>query len=159
VSVGLGSGYWPRYDYPYYYGDYSPSYYYTSYADDPLLYYYPENVYVVPNGYSSPLSNGLSNGSIRSIMPRVAGPEEALPLPQPVPNDGTYPYDGGPVNPVPIPQADPAPKRKAGPTPAPDAQVVAIGSKTPKYIYQAYGERPAARKATQDRQVAARPAK
>lgn len=151
VSVGLGFGYWPRYYYPYYYGGYYyPSYYYTSYAydHDPLLYYYPENVYVVPNG-----------SSIRSIMPPATGPEETLPVPQRVPNDGTYPYDGGPANPVPIPQADPAPNRKAGSTPAPDARVVGIESKTLKYSYQAYGDKPAARKASQDRQLAARPAK
>jgi hypothetical protein len=154
VSVGLGFGYWPRYYSPYYYGDYYPSY-----AYDSLLYYYPENVYVVPNGSPYPLSNGLSNGSIQPIMPRAAGPEETLPVPQPLPNDGTYPYDGGPANPVPIPQADPAPGRKAGSTTASDARVVGIKSQAPKYSYQAYGDKPAARKATQDRQLAARPAK
>jgi hypothetical protein len=150
VSLGLGYGYWPGY--------YYPSYYYSSYASDPLLYYYPENVYVVPNGYSYPLSNGLSNGSIRSIMPRATGPEETLPVPQPLPNDGTYPYDGGPANPVPLPQAEPAPTRKGGSTPAP-ARVVGIESKAPKYSYQAYGDKPAARKAVPDRQLAAKPAK
>jgi hypothetical protein len=136
--VGLGYGYWPGY--------YYPSYYYSSYASDPLLYYYPENVYVVPNG-----------SSVRSIMPPVTG-EETLPVPQPLPNDGTYPYDGGPANPVPIPQADPAPGRKAGPTLTPDGRVVAI-EKAPKYSYQAYGAKPVTRKVSEERQLAAKPAK
>jgi hypothetical protein len=147
VSVGLGLGYWPRYNFPYYYGYYYPSYYYGSYAYDSLLYYYPENVYVVPNG----------NG-VRPIMPPATGPEESLPMPQPGPNNGTYPYDGGPANPVPMPQADPAPGRRAAPTLTPDGRVVAI-ERAPKYNYLAYGEKPAGRKVGTDRQLAAKPAK
>jgi hypothetical protein len=92
-------------------------------------------------------------------MPPATGPEETLPAPRPAPKNQTYPYDGGPANPVPIPQAEPAPGRKAGVAPAPEARLVGIETKAAKYSYQAYGQKPAARKIGADGQVAARPAK
>ena len=71
-------------------------------------------VYHYPNYY------GLSAGSSplptpgQSITPRATGAEEAIPMPRPAQKGETYPYDGGPVHPVPMPQAEPTPGRKAG---------------------------------------------
>jgi hypothetical protein len=94
------------------------------------------------------------------VAPADAG-SEVIPAPRPVkpgqPN-GTYQYDGGPANPVPMPRAEPAPSRAAPRTIVPEGRVVSFESKAPKYSYSAYGEKPASRPAS-DRQLAARPAK
>src|SRR5262249_46650936 len=95
----------------------------------------------------------------RPIMPYTGGSEESIPAPRSAPKDGTYPYDGGPANPVPMPQAEPAPNRKASPKVAPDARLVSLPAKTPKYSYAAYGEKRATRKASEDRQLVAKPEK
>jgi hypothetical protein len=74
----------------------------------------------------------------------------------PKPNDGTFQYDGGPANPVPMPQVEPAPSRK---TPViPDGRVVSISAKSAKYSYPAYGEKVESRQ-SEPRQLAAKPGK
>jgi hypothetical protein len=167
--AGLGFGFWPGYYYPYYSYNY-PSYFYSPYSYDPPVYYYPSADYVAPSlynapGYYYPNGNGLSPGSRplvapeRSVMPPATGPEETIPMPRPEQKGGTYPYDGGPANPVPMPQAEPTPSRKAGIPLTRDARLVATESKAPKYSYQAYGDKPAVRQVSQERQVAAKPAK
>jgi hypothetical protein len=75
-----------------------------------------------------------------------------------IPKDNTFPYDGGPANPVPAPQAEPSPNRAASATIAPGGRVVALQTKASKHSYSAYGENPASRPAA-DRRLAARPAK
>jgi hypothetical protein len=83
---------------------------------------------------------------------------EVIPAPRVNPKNNTFPYDGGPANPVPMPQAEPAPNRAAPATIIPGGRVVSLQTKAPKYSYLAYGENPAGRPAA-DRQLAARPAK
>ena len=168
--AGLGFGFWPGYYYPYY-SYYYPSYYNGPYFYDPPVYYYPStdyvrpSVYYAPDYYYYPNGFGLSPGSRplptpeRSVMPPTTGSEETIPMPRPQQKGGTYPYDGGPANPVPMPQAESTPSRKAGIPLAPDGRLVATESKAPKYTYQAYGEKPALRKVGDDRQFAAKPAK
>jgi hypothetical protein len=154
VSFGLGLGY------PYYAGYYSP-YYYSPYVYAPPVYYTP-SVYYVP-AYSYPISLTLSVmrnallGPDQPAMPYATSPEETIPAPQPAPKGGTYQYDGGPANPVPMPKPEPAPTRKASPTLPSDARLVSIPAKTPKYSYAAYGELPAPRKVSEERQLAAKP--
>jgi hypothetical protein len=169
--AGSGFGFWPGYDYPYY-SYYYPSSYYSPYFYEPLGFYYPSADYVGPsvyyapdNYYDYPNGYGLSPGSRplptpgRSVMPPATGPEETIPMPRPQQKGGTYPYDGGPANPVPMPQAVSTPSRKAGIPPTSDGRLVAAESKAPKYTYQAYGEKPALRKVGEDRQFAAKAAK
>jgi hypothetical protein len=62
---------------------------------------------------------------------------ETAPLPQMLPPGGTYRYDGGPANPVPVPRATPAPP-DSGPISA-DGRPVSLKAK-PAYTYPAYGE-------------------
>jgi hypothetical protein len=65
-------------------------------------------------------------------------------LPMPTPSNGTYDYDGGPANPVPLPRATPAPTAvppKAAPAPA--LREVSVPQRQPtRYTYAAYGEQP-----------------
>jgi len=125
--------YYANYYRPYYYGGYYQPYYYgTSYYSTP---YYAPSYYSAPcdYGYSStylPVTQvGVVQQSTYSIqqpyLPSVtpygatynapyAVPQQGisgyngnLPVMPPVqPNNGTYPYDGGPVVPVPMPKQD-----------------------------------------------------
>ena len=69
---------------------------------------------------------------------------DSLPAPTPLPgaaSDGTYPYDGGPLNPVPMPSSQPAPK--AQPTVPLEGRPVSLPAPEKaekKYTYPAYGE-------------------
>jgi hypothetical protein len=69
-------------------------------------------------------------------------------LPMPTPGNGTYDYDGGPVNPVPLPKAAPAPTAvPPAAAPVPATREVSVPQRQPaRYSYAAYGEqtRPAA---------------
>jgi hypothetical protein len=141
-------GYYGAYYRPYFYGagyyGYQP-YYYSSYYSAPSVYYYSSPVYC-PIGLE-----GASVGTARIMPPADAlnyRPDaEALPLPR---DPGTYPYDGGPRAPVPMPRidnpGDAPPARLAPPPTVPlDGRPVSLpGPKaTPvKYSYPAYGELP-----------------
>jgi hypothetical protein len=48
----------------------------------------------------------LPEGNVTDSVTRPAAPGTEQ-LPPPVPRDSTYPYDGGPANPVPMPRAEP----------------------------------------------------
>ena len=119
-----------------------PSVYYT-----PVCYSTP--AYCGANSY--PVSGDVAAGlSARIYRPAIASPStnrEHLPGPQPYPADrqgSTLPYDGGPVNPVPLPKnIRPAPMNL---TPG-DGRLISIPS-TPApeatgssgFAYSAYGE-------------------
>src|SRR5262249_48317556 len=66
---------------------------------------------------------------------------EALPTPRPLPSaDPTFPYDGGPRAPVPMPTIDPAPKA-APPGAAPlEGRSVSLPAKPAKLTFPAYGQ-------------------
>jgi hypothetical protein len=56
------------------------------------------------------------------------------------PADTTYPYDGGPALPVPMPKVQPNPTQVPPPVPA-DGRVVSLPKKSSgKWAYPAYGE-------------------
>jgi len=111
---------------PYYSGYYSP-YYYSSYYTP---YYYPTYSYSVPYYYPcattvSPIvsvqpSTVYSQGPTYAT-PNAPAPRPAAPVMPSAPQDnGTFPYDGGPKNPLPMPMPQPgdAPNpMKAGPRP------------------------------------------
>src|SRR5262249_20120981 len=77
-----------------------------------------------------------ANGRARALIPTPA--PDGAPAPAP-PSNGTYPYDGGPQNPVPMPQSKPV-----QPAPAPGSYLTGLPARTPRYAYHAYGEKPAA---------------
>ncbi len=65
-------------------------------------------------------------------------------MPTPLPSDNaTYPYDGGPRVPLPMPRADPAPTPEVEPPSAPvDGHSVSLPLKVAgKLTYPAYGEK------------------
>jgi hypothetical protein len=137
---------------------YAPAYYYSA----PACYYTP-SVYFSPVGLNLNVpfvSLSMARRPTAAVAPTDAG-LETIPAPRPLkpaqPN-GTFPYDGGPANPVPMPQAEPAPNRAAPRTIVPEGRVVSLQAKAPKYSYPAYGEKPASRPAA-DRQLAAKSAK
>ena len=145
---GGGFGYSSYYYRPsYYYGGYSsyyyqPSYYYGGYSTYYSPYYCPISMNVdvsssaaVPGGtYVPPLPR-------MDPLPQTTTPMQ--PLPQGKPSDGTYQYDGGPSNPVPLPQdgAQPQKNPNKGFVPGEGRLVsLPLGSPTPKYSYPAYGD-------------------
>lgn len=128
----------------YYYGGYRP-YYYSSY-------YYPTfPVYSTYYSYGPSLYLGIGGG-LASGAPTVtlgesfarppAVTEPAQPMAPPVAPGGTFPYDGGPINPVPVPKADPQAIPPANPSNATDLPIsVKPKAATTPYKYKAYGEK------------------
>lgn len=132
---GWGNYYgWGGYYRPWsYYSYYSPYCYYSPY------YYYPQVYYpsAISYYYDTP---GLSDLSIRprNLMPEDAGQQHSP--------DGTYPYDGGPKNPAPMPNnAPPKPMKQPERTVPLEGKVVSLPPvytpERPQYSYPAYGEK------------------
>lgn len=162
--VGWGWGGWGWGGWPRWYGAYYPYYprgYYSSYVYYPSVYYYPP-VYYYPSVYYYPVSLAVVQpyASVtphqREVMPPVV--DESLPAPRQLPKDGTYQYDGGPANPVPIPNSEAKPRIPAPRNSVAPLQVVSLNSQNSKYRYSAYGEKPA-RPASEERMLAAKPNK
>jgi hypothetical protein len=144
--------YRPYYASRYYYG-YSP-YYYSSYYTEPSVYYYSSPIYC-PIGLETTPSYGTPSYSAPNYnAPRVMPPADALnyqPDAQTLPRQpGTFPYDGGPRLPVPMPRIEnpgDVPPTRLSPTPTVplDGRPVSLlaPQTTPvKYTYPAYGELP-----------------
>jgi hypothetical protein len=121
-------------------------------------YYYcpPAYYYSVPSYYYAPISTGAEayappGGGASYSVTRPYQPD-AEPVMPPLPRDGTYRYDGGPDNPVPMPKAEPGPTsapryfyrapadqlRVSVPAEAREVKEPAKG----KFAYPAYGEEP-----------------
>jgi len=129
---GYGYGYSPYYDY-------APSVYYYS----PLC-SYPASLTTTYSGYSP----------VMPLAPQDGGPVPGGgPVPRPgTVEDGTYPYDGGPASPVPMPRADPVPSREpARPAPKPEGRIVSLPAPKTQFAYPAYGEKTAPTSFAQDR--------
>jgi hypothetical protein len=132
-------GYYPRYYYPRYYtpgiyfslGIYRPYYYYA-----PPVYYYSYPIY--PIGASVTTMPYAITLNLGRSAPTLQTDPAAPPLP-PVPAEGTYPYDGGPANPVPMPRAEPAPTSAPATVPL-EGRAVSLPLKPAKPTYPAYGE-------------------
>ena len=159
------SVWYPRYFVPHVYAYYTPPVSvfvarrnWCNWVSPAPVVYYAEPSYVAPTGFSLRVPF-VSLNIARS--PRVAVPQQSEPIAaprpsMPRPNDGTFQYDGGPANPVPMPQVEPAPSRK---TPViPEGRVASISAKSVKYSYPAYGEKVESRQ-TEPRQLAAKPGK
>jgi hypothetical protein len=147
---GYYGGYYPRYNYGYYprynYG-YYPGYYYGYYAP----YYYPGvSISVYRPAYYYPIDTSAAPMPPAAALDYGPGTyggapsAEPLPAPRPVaPSQGTFPYDGGPRAPVPMPKSDPAPTA-APPAAVPlEGRSVSLPGKPAKLSYPAYGEPPA----------------
>ena len=104
----------------------------------------------------------LPEGNVTYSVTRPAAPG-AEQLPPPVPRDSTYPYDGGPANPVPMPRAEPgstSAPRYFHIAPLEDLHVslpnetkVEKESVQGKFSYPAYGEQPRRTDSGQDRTI------
>jgi len=143
------AGYYGGFARPYYGGYYAQPYYGLSYSS--YSYYQPFPVY--STYYCGPSLYLGIGGDVGSGAPTVTlgGTDFATPSPvvtQPMtppaaPADGTFPYDGGPMSPVPLPKADPnaAPPINVAPT-ATDLPIsLKPKTATTPYKYKAYGEK------------------
>jgi hypothetical protein len=139
-----GFGYYRPYYYssyyyasPYYYGSpyyYSSPYYAPSYYSDPCYSYYG-----VAGDYAPTV--GLTIDQAPAERTIIGSDPAGTPAPPPLPRaDDTYPYDGGPRQPVPMPKADPAPIATPPATAPLEGRAVSLPPKAPKLTYPAYGE-------------------
>jgi hypothetical protein len=127
---------------PWYYGSYYDPYYYSPYYYAPPVYYYSQPVYYVDPFYTLGGTSASTYSLSIAASPRPVTRElETLPPPMPpAGDDGTFPYDGGPRKPAPMPKADPAPTGTPT-TPLPlDGRAVSLPAKPGKLAYPAYGE-------------------
>jgi len=109
---------------PYYYS-YGPVYYAPGYS------YYPIN-YTVP----APSTSVSTKPAAAEVVPQP----ERVPPPRPAP--GIFQYDGGPANPVPMPQTEPGPIRVPAKTIPAQGRFVSLPEQSSRYAYLAYGEKP-----------------
>lgn len=149
-GYGGWGGYYPRY---YSYGGYYPRYYggyyggfYPGYSN-----YYPRYYGYYPSFYwGCSIDGGVGaagevtvlNGTPATTIPSNPQPYSSQPVVPQQPSTGTYPYNGGPTNPVPAPGAEPRPTNTPQPTVPLEGRVVSLPSKPAKYVYPAYGEQP-----------------
>jgi hypothetical protein len=82
---------------------------------------------IVPPG--EPVAPGDASGRGPAVAPPAAGEQ-------------TFPYDGGPQDPVPVPRAGPSPTTTPRPTVPLEGRAVSLPKKPAKLAYPAYGERP-----------------
>ena len=160
---GYSRGYYGGYggyggyrSYSYGYGGYRP--YYGGYYGGSRAYYgggyYPSYYRSFP-AYSAYYYSGpgiyLGIGAVDNVAPVVtlgaelARPSEIVqPMAAPVvPGNGTFPYDGGPANPVPLPKADPQAIPPANPASIATDLPISLKPKPAvnPYKYKAYGEK------------------
>src|SRR5262249_52782821 len=108
---------------------------------------YPSTLSILPALSVLPPAGDPSAGSPgRYILDRP--PTEILPVPNPTPDAGPSPYDGGPKDPVPLPRPDTAP-----PPPPPDERSAALPGTPTRFAYPAYGEEPGRSSFAADRLV------
>jgi len=155
---GFGYGY-RGYGYGYrgYYGGYRGYYrpYYSSYYPSYSSYsYYPTYSYCYPMASSTivtpvqPLVIQSTTSNYAQPAPSVMLPADEPSLLPSTPGNGTYPYNGGPRTPVPMPQADESATsypRLTKPALVEDLVVTLPGKSTGKWTYPAYGETPTRR--------------
>jgi hypothetical protein len=134
-GYGLGMGYGLGYGLGYGYGGYYPGFRYSYYGG-----YFPGffgcsgvtgSIYTLAspaNVAAGPVAGGLQPGYVDVNPPRVQ------------PQDGTYPYDGGPASPVPDPKAAPAPPATPQRTVPLEGRSVSLPKPASKWAYPAYGE-------------------
>lgn len=136
-----------------YYG-YRPAYY-SSYYSFGYRPYYSSFYYPVYSSYYSAgpsfylgIGGGLTSGAPTVTLgesfarpPVVTQSTPPMTAPN-APGDGTFPYDGGPINPVPLPKSDPQAIPPANPSSATDLPIsLKPKAATTPYKYKAYGEK------------------
>lgn len=152
VSVNVGRPYWGGGWGGGYYGSYyRPAFSYSSfssYQSYPIYSSYYDcapGFYLGIGGGTGTAAPTVTLGGSNFAPPVGQQPELSQPMAQPAAPEGTFPYDGGPSNPVPLPQGDVQPIPPA----IPDATDLPISgkakpgltpAKTP-YKYKAYGEK------------------
>jgi hypothetical protein len=134
-----GYGYYPSFAYsgyyqPYYYS--TPSVYYDS---TPSYYFDP---YLCPSAGLSGRVLSLNITTTPTIRRRIVE-VVAAPTPGPAPvqsDDQTFPYDGGPRIPAPMPKAEPTPDARPAAPPVDDHSVSLPAKVASRLVYPAYGE-------------------
>jgi len=146
-SGGFYGGYYPRYYGGYYggYGGYGYPVYSSYYLATPGYYgssYYQSYAYPAP--CVVPMSSGTVIQSAPQTMPRTLDTAPQTMPTIPAPNGGgTYPYDGGPKDPIPAPQPDEVLTRALPRIPTQmDTLEVSVkpAQEKGKWVYPAYGE-------------------
>lgn len=144
-------GYYPYYRYrPYYYGyGYYPytfyrPYYYYPYSYGATYYFSPCSANGNGNGTSAGYPQTVVLGSSVATYPTQQAPKLVMPpIPDSESSNGqqTFPYDGGPAQPVPLPGVKPAPmldqKRPALPL---EGRLVSLPAVKSSPAFPAYGE-------------------
>ena len=138
-NYSYGGGYQPYY-YPGYY--YSPGVSFGFSFGSPYDYYGP-----------SYCPMGLEIGTQPAPQVLNVRPPQSEYSPPARREDGTYPYDGGPQNPVPMPGAEPAAPKAPPATLPPAGRIVSLKEKPTKYSYAAYGEDAPSSKPSRDRMI------
>ena len=130
-----------------YYGGYSRPYYSVGFSSS--YYTYPTYSVAYPTYYNDcgsilGISGVAGFGAPTVTLGTTNFARPAAPMAQPVaPGDGTFPYDGGPANPVPVPMPDAKPIPEPNPSSAATDLPISLKPKpaaTP-YKYKAYGEK------------------
>jgi hypothetical protein len=149
---GYGGYHHAYYHHAYYYPRVYASFGFDCYRPHYYSYYYYRPCYYPPvYYYSAPIVDyRISVTSIPTVAPVIADPpapyRSLQPIrvtPVPVGGDGTFPYDGGPVSPVPQPKGpDLTPSTTPKPSTPVDGKLVSLSpsSKTSQYAYPAYGD-------------------
>jgi hypothetical protein len=140
-SFGYGFNYYRPYVYSSFYS--SPSFYYSPYYYCPIGDSVPAMPYATGNGPAYTVLTPYRNSSPsypNETMPYSNGTaprSNGSAAPEP-----TYPYNGGPQNPVPMPDARPATPQSAPPRPTVplEGRAVSLPREQHKYTYPAYGE-------------------
>jgi hypothetical protein len=136
------NSYYPRY-YGGYYGSYNPSYYggyYGSYSYP--SYYGYSSYYTQPYVYFGISGDGDCGSNIVTLPLQSGTAGQQVPNTRPpATKDGTFPYDGGPDRPVPMPKVEPEGTQLPKQSVPLEGRPVSFPSK-PKYVYPAYGEQP-----------------
>jgi hypothetical protein len=147
--AGYYGGYRP------YYGGYSsfsyyqPAYYSSYYASYPVYSAYYDcgpSIYLGVGGATGIGAPVVTLGTDFARPAEVAqpAPEAAQPMvPPSAPGNGTFPYDGGPANPVPLPKADPNAMPPVNPALIATDLPISLKPKSAvsPYRYKAYGEK------------------
>jgi hypothetical protein len=125
------------------YNYYRPAYFYTPQFVAPV-YYAPRPVFYTPYYNCGPGVSfylGISGGAGTGAPAVNLG--DAKPMTQPNAPYGTFRYDGGPANPVPVPKADPQPIPPANSSATTNDLPVSLKPKAAPspYKYKAYGEK------------------
>jgi hypothetical protein len=127
---------------PYYYSSFYNPYFYCSLGDLDDGYSYGNGS--TPHSYPSPSTEPRR---YYDEQPRRMPRSEDRESPPPPRDNGTYRYDGGPSDPVPMPKAEPEPTERPVPAPRTPAEgrIVSLPGRKPeaktRFAYPAYGEK------------------